>query len=271
MNPSPSLRIDGQFWLTSGGGDAQRAAGQGRVALLLHIDRHGSISAAAREMGMSYKAAWDAVDAINNLAGEPLVVRETGGKGGGGTRLTPRGRAVIAAFEAIDQAHQRFIADASRALDGDLDPLTLIRRLNMKTSARNQFHGQVAAIRRGAVNDEIEVVLPGGTPLYATITHESTDDLGLAVGQDVVALVKAPWVVLATGNDIRVSARNRLPGTVGHITAGAVNAEVGLVLPGGGTLIAIVTNDAVQELQLQEGAAVTALINAAHVILAVPG
>lgn len=271
MTPTPSLRIEGQFWLTADLAGTHPAAGEGRIALLQLIDRHGSISAAAREMGMSYKAAWDAVDAINNLAGEPLVQRETGGKGGGGTRLTGRGRAFIAAFEAIARAHRRFMDDACRALDGDLEPLTLIRRLNMKTSARNQFHGTVKAIHRGAVNDEIELLLPGGTPLCATITHESTGELGLAVGQDVVALVKAPWVVLATGENLRVSARNRLAGTVEHITAGAVNAEVRLALPGGGTLVAIVTHDAVQELQLREGTAVTALVNASHVILAVPG
>ena len=85
------IEVGGSLWLASGGKDGA-AAGHGRIALLRAIDAHGSISAAAREMGMSYKAAWDAIDAINNLAGTPLVVRETGGKGGGGTRLTPQGK-----------------------------------------------------------------------------------------------------------------------------------------------------------------------------------
>ena len=76
------IEVGGSLWLASGGKDGA-AAGHGRIALLRAIDAHGSISAAAREMGMSYKAAWDAIDAINNLAGTPLVVRETGGKGGG--------------------------------------------------------------------------------------------------------------------------------------------------------------------------------------------
>lgn len=263
-----AFKANASLWLEHG---SASLGGKGRIGLLRAIDTHGSISAAARALGMSYKAAWDAVDAMNNLAGTPLVIRETGGKGGGGTRLTEDGRALVATFSLVEQAHQRFVADASRALDGKLDQLTLIRRLGMKTSARNQFHGTVAAIHRGAVNDEIELSLPGGTALFATITRESTAELGLSVGQDVLALVKAPWVVLATGEDLRVSARNRLAGTVEHITAGAVNAEVRLALPGGGTLVAIVTHDAVQELQLREGAAATALINASHVILAVPG
>ncbi|MEZ5579956.1 MAG: LysR family transcriptional regulator [Candidatus Competibacteraceae bacterium] len=62
--------------------------GAGRVELLEHIDECGSIARAAKRMGMSYKTAWDAVEAMNNLADRPLVVRATGGKGGGGTQLT---------------------------------------------------------------------------------------------------------------------------------------------------------------------------------------
>ncbi len=263
---SPALAVGGDFWLAGPDG----AAGAGRIALLRAIDTHGSISAAAREMGMSYKAAWDAVDTMNNLAGQPLVIRETGGKGGGGTRLTEQGHRIVASYELIAQAHRRFVEDATQALNGAGDQLQLLRRLSMKTSARNQFHGKVTAIHRGAVNDEIELALPGDSTLYATITHESTSELALAPGSDVIALVKAPWVVLACGDKVRVSARNRLQGNVARVTRGAVNAEVALALPGGGTLVAIVTNDAVDELALVEGATVTALINASHVILAVP-
>jgi molybdate transport system regulatory protein len=263
----PRLKANASLWLEQG---AASIAGKGRIELLRAIDTHGSISAAAREIGMSYKAAWDAVDTMNNLAGKPLVIRETGGKGGGGTRLTPHGHELVAAYALIEQAHRRFMAEASRALGGGNDALSLIRRLSMKTSARNQFHGKVKAIHRGAVNDEIELALPGGTALFATITHESTAELGLQKGSDVVALVKAPWVMLATGNDLRVSTRNVLAGTVATVTPGAVNSEVTLALPGGGTLVAIVTNESVTDLALAEGAPVQALINAAHIILAVP-
>jgi molybdate transport system regulatory protein len=80
----------------------------------------------------------------------------------------------------------------------------------MKTSARNQFHGKVSQIKTGAVNDEIEIELPGGDKLVAIITSESTKNLGLQVGGDAIALIKAPWVIVATGdNDIKLSARNR--------------------------------------------------------------
>ena len=263
------IEVGGSLWLASGGKDGA-AAGHGRIALLRAIDAHGSISAAAREMGMSYKAAWDAIDAINNLAGTPLVVRETGGKGGGGTRLTPQGKRFIESFALIDTAHQRFLHDVTVALADGGDTLKLLRRLAMKTSARNQFYGKVAALRRGAVNDEVELELPGGDRIVAIITHESTAELGLAVGSDAVAMVKASWVLLAAGDStLKLSARNQLRGMVQKIVSGAVNAEVTVELPGGTVVTAIVTNSSVDSLGLAVGKPAAVLFKASSVIIGV--
>ncbi|MCM3755038.1 TOBE domain-containing protein, partial [Bacillus licheniformis] len=106
----------------------------------------------------------------------------------------------------------------------------------MKTSARNQVFGKVASIVRGTVNDEVTLALPGGQSVVAVLTHESADALGLREGADACALVKASWVVLAVddgGPDLKVSARNRLRGSVDAVAAGAVNSEVTLALDGG--------------------------------------
>jgi molybdate transport system regulatory protein len=266
MCPAP-LIPGASLWLQSG---EQSLAGRGRIALLRSVAELGSISAAARAMGMSYKTAWDAIDSMNNLAGQELVARSTGGRGGGGARVTAQGLALIAAWELAEQAHRRFVADLGRAL-GDTDgTLSILERLRMKTSARNQFHGRITRIQRGAVNDEITLDIGGGTLLVATITHDSTTELALTQGADVVALVKAPWVLLATGEGLRVSTRNCLRGTVARITRGAVNSEVALTLTGGSTLVAIIINESVDDLALREGGEATALINASHILLAVP-
>ena len=66
-----------------------------RIALLQHIAEQGSITAAAKSAGISYKAAWDAIDELNNLAQTPLVERSIGGKGGGGARLSVAGLRVL--------------------------------------------------------------------------------------------------------------------------------------------------------------------------------
>src|SRR5690606_36764663 len=84
----PSMDVRGLIWLAY---DDENFGGPGRIALLEAIGSDGSITRAARRVGLSYKAAWDAIYRMNNLAGEPLVSRVTGGKGGGSTRLTARG------------------------------------------------------------------------------------------------------------------------------------------------------------------------------------
>ncbi|HYC42312.1 MAG TPA: TOBE domain-containing protein [Noviherbaspirillum sp.] len=267
MPATKKMHLEGRLWIAR---DESNLAGHGRVDLLQRIAGTGSISQAAKSMGMSYKAAWDAVDAMNNLAGEPLVERVSGGKGGGGTRLTERGKRLVAAFRIIEEEHQRFLHALGENIDDFTGTYQLFRRLNMKTSARNQFYGKVAEIRSGAVNDEIAVELQGGDHIVAVITQESTRHLDLHPGSDVVALIKAPWVMVATEN-IRMSAQNRLSGTVVKLQHGAVNAEVIIQLAGGTTVCAIISNDSADELELAEGKPAAAIFNASHVILGVPG
>src|SRR5262245_6051873 len=81
--------------------DGEKVLGRGRVELLQHIDHHRSISAAAKEMGMSYRRAWSLVRAMNAAAGEPLVAATTGGPGGGGAELTARGREAIELYQSL--------------------------------------------------------------------------------------------------------------------------------------------------------------------------
>jgi molybdate transport system regulatory protein len=141
----------------------------------------------------------------------------------------------------------------------------------MKVSARNVFKGTISALEEGAVNAEVTLGLPGGNSLVAVVTMASVKNLGLAVGKEAVALVKAPWVMLMTeGSDIRLSARNCLTGTVSSVNDGAVNAEVVVTLDGGADVYAIVTRQAVEELGLKPGVSATAVIKASHIILGVP-
>ncbi|WP_442107257.1 TOBE domain-containing protein [Pseudomonas sp. NUPR-001] len=141
----------------------------------------------------------------------------------------------------------------------------------MKVSARNVFKGQVSKVQAGAVNAEVSLQLPGGEQLVAVVTMESVNNLGIAVGKEAVALVKAPWVMLMTeSSDIRLSARNCLQGTVLSVNDGAVNAEVVIELAGGTKIYSIVTRDAVAELGLAPGVSATAVIKASHIILGVP-
>lgn len=270
------LDLAGSLWLRT---DGETLAGAARIALLAAIGETGSITAAAKSVGLSYKAAWEAVDAMNNLAGVSLVVRSTGGKGGGGTTLTPRAERLIETYRALEREHRKFIERASAAIDDFADDWALIGRIGMKTSARNQLSGTVESITRGAVNDEVALTLPGGQRIVAVVTHESSEALGLVVGKRAFALVKASWIMLAVdespgASSLRISARNRLRGTIEKVTTGAVNSEVSLVLENAASdeatrtvLTAIITNESVSALELDVGKPVIAVFKASSVIL----
>ncbi|MGF6504809.1 TOBE domain-containing protein [Paraburkholderia sp. 32] len=271
--PRDALELGGSVWFQAG---TQTLGGAARIALLAAIGETGSITSAAKAVGISYKGAWDAIDTMNNLAGEPLVVRLTGGKGGGGTTLTPRAMKLIETFRAVEREHRRFLERAGAAIgEGFATDWDLIGRIGVKTSARNQFYGTVSAIERGTVNDEVSLALPGGHTIVAVLTHESTEALGLAVGVAAFALIKASWVVLLVPGDgdrdapLSLSARNQLRGTVHSVKRGAVNAEVSLGLEGGAVVTAVVTNGSVDMLGLQEGASAVAVFKASSVILGV--
>ncbi|MCG3188745.1 MAG: Molybdenum-pterin-binding protein MopA [Burkholderiaceae bacterium] len=261
------LQVQGSLWFTVGG---ESLGGRDRIDLLRALAEHGSITRAARAHGISYKAAWDAIDAMNTLAGEPLVERSAGGRGGGSSRLSARGLRLIERFEQIDAAHQRFLNLLDeQAIDLER-PFSLLRVLNMKTSARNQFVGTVSALRAGAVNDEVEITLPGGQRIVAVVTQASTQALGLRTKMTVIALVKSSSIVVATDLDgAKVSARNQLAGTIGAVTPGAVNSEVVIDLDGGDRIAAIVTEGSARALGLKPGVRATALFKATSVILAV--
>ena len=98
LGDKPGWGIKVRVWVER---DGVKVLGPGRVELLGHIDREKSISAAARQMGMSYRRAWELVQAMNEAAGEPLVEATTGGPGGGGAAVTPRGHEAIRLYHQL--------------------------------------------------------------------------------------------------------------------------------------------------------------------------
>jgi molybdate transport system regulatory protein len=246
--------------------------GDTRIRLLEAIDQHGSISQAARAVPMSYKAAWDAIDAMNNLSAEPLVLRSTGGRNGGGTQLTEHGRRTIALYRALDAEYQAALERLAASLDAgqarDFDQFRqLLRRMSMKTSARNQFAGTVVGLREGDVDYEVRLRLDPHTEVVAIITRDSATALGLQMGAEVWALVKSSSVLLLTDPNVRTTARNHLWGEVTRVHPGPVNAEVTLALPGGRSVCAVITHESVESLGIEVGQQACAVFKASAVIL----
>jgi molybdopterin-binding protein len=139
----------------------------------------------------------------------------------------------------------------------------------MKTSARNQFAGEIVQLTHGAVNDEVTLRTADGLEIVAIITHGSAKTLGLAVGKQAFALVKASSVIVMVDvSKDQVSARNCIAGTVTAVTTGAVNSEV-TIGAGSAQIAAIVTNESVERLGLAVGQAATAIFKASSVIVGV--
>lgn len=140
----------------------------------------------------------------------------------------------------------------------------------MKTSARNQFAGTISQLDIGPVTAQATLALAGGGEITAALTAASAKRLALAKGKEAIALVKSSAVVLATDLDgYTLSARNQLAGTISRVDKGAVNSAIGVTLPGGAVVTAIVTNDSVAALGLAVGKPATAVFKAYAVMLAV--
>jgi molybdate transport system regulatory protein len=253
-------------------GDGMKIGAE-RIALLEKVGELGSIAAAAKALDMSYKSAWDSVQALNNLFEHPLVLAHPGGRQGGATAITEQGRTVIQAFRLLEAELAQTLNLFERRLSTDsvasLDQL--LRGFSMKSSARNALRGTVARITADTVSAEVVLRMSERVEIAAVISRRSLDALGLQVGSEAVALIKASFVILAAdeGEGARTSARNQLAGTVIERIDGEVNSEVTLELDAGKTLTATLTRTSADALALAEGSRALALVKASHVILVV--
>jgi molybdate transport system regulatory protein len=91
--------------------------GPGKAALLESVHSSGSISAAARAMGMDYKRAWHLIDSLNQAFKTPAVERTTGGAGGGGAALTPFGEELLTRYRKLEAAARELAASDLKALE----------------------------------------------------------------------------------------------------------------------------------------------------------
>lgn len=109
--PPSRLKIKAQVCL-----EDRIAIGPGKADLLAAVEREGSIAAAGRSLGISYRRTRDMIDTLNQCWGMAVVLTEKGGRTGGGSRLTERGHDVLNAYRALDQALEQTAARHSPAL-----------------------------------------------------------------------------------------------------------------------------------------------------------
>ncbi|MBX3611351.1 MAG: TOBE domain-containing protein [Hydrogenophaga sp.] len=204
-----------------------------RLDVLRRIAVGDSISQAAREVGVSYKAAWQAIETLSQTSGQALVDRTVGGSGGGGAVITEAGMRLLQLADELAQAREAVL---SRFSGGAM----VAAGLQLRTSMRNQLACQVVALQPLAPDDPtvwVQCETRGGQRLSASVTRESCDLLGLAPGRRVLLLCKATAVVVGPAHrsvrNAAVSESARLNGEVQRIAPGRDRDEVVLGLPGG--------------------------------------
>ncbi len=239
-----------------------------RITLLKQIEQTGSISQGAKNAGISYKSAWDAINEMNQLSEQMLVDRATGGKGGGGAQLTRYGQRLIQLYELLAQIQQKAFDVLS---DDDALPLNsllaAISRFSLQTSARNQWFGTVTGRDRAQVQQHVDVLLADGTTrLKVALTARSGERLGLDEGKEVLVLLKAPWVNITQDSAAAAGADNQLPGRISHIEHGEAQSEVLMTLPDGQTLCATLAREQADRLAPESEA--IAYFSADRVIIA---
>lgn len=234
-----------------------------RMELLRLIGITGSISQAAREAGVSYKAAWQAIHTLTNLAGVALVDRVVGGVGGGGAQLTHAAQQLLNAAQQMDGARKevlaRFTGGAAQALPG----------AGLRTSMRNNLPCTVIELQTASRNELtvcVRMQLPGGEVLSSSITKESSELLGLHLGSSVLALCKATAVFMYGLNkpEFRNRNANFLSGRVTRMSRGTLRDEVAMGLPGGMQLVGFTDKSH----HMRVGSKVTACIDDNAVVIA---
>ncbi len=177
LRPTAALLLEGRG----------RSIRPDQVRALEAIRAHGSLTAAARSLQVSYKHLWTPIQRLEDASGRRLVASVRGGRGGGGqATLTPAGLKLIEEYRRVAGGLEGVVRDEGFWED-----------VGLRLSTRNRLHGTVRAVEKDRAAARIVVEVRGPARLSALITREAADDLDLKVGDAVEALVKSTEVMLA--------------------------------------------------------------------------
>lgn len=260
----PPRKIDALLALRS---DGKLLIGRDRIKVLEAVAEHKSISKAAKAVGFSYKAAWDAVTAINNLLPSPAFVTKAGGKSGGGAEVTPEGLKLIETFHRLEDRLSRISSTIAEAGLDSQDDL-LFWGVGLRISARNLFRAEVVSIKKWPVDVELTLRISGEHMIHAIVTNDGADDLDLKPGRKVIALVKSSFIEVGVADRETNDARNLFTGVVTRRTDAERNCELLIDIGSGKTMTAVLPRRNIETQGIVEGSRVSARFAPEDVILA---
>ncbi|WP_373778854.1 TOBE domain-containing protein [Glaesserella sp.] len=197
-----------------------------RITLLKEIRESGSINQAAKNAKVSYKSAWDHLEAMNHISPKPLLERNAGGKNGGGTVLTSYAERLLQLYDLLEKTQEKAFAilqDETIPLDS---LLSATARFAPQSSARNQFFGKVVRLQLEDIHCYVDIDVEGfNAPLRASITEQSAERLQLTVNKEVMLMIKAPWIKIHTQP---VDCANHFAARINKITDKGKHKEIAL-------------------------------------------
>lgn len=177
LRPTAALLLEGKG----------RSVRPDQIRALQAVREHGSLTAAAASLGVSYKHLWTTLQRLEAATGQPLVRRTRGGRGGGGeASLTSAAVRLLEEYRHVSGGLAGVVRDEGFWED-----------MGLKLSTRNRLRGTVRSVEKDRAAARIVLEVRGPIRLSALITREAADDLELRAGDTVEALVKSTEVMLA--------------------------------------------------------------------------
>ena len=176
---SPKFKL----WLSEGTHDV---IGEGGVSLLKAINEFGSITAAAKKIGMSYRFAWNQIKEIERATNQTILKTKIGGENGGSAELTPQAKEILNDYDRTNKYLSQVLKDKEHW-----------EWIGLKISARNRLKGIIKDIEKGPVTSKIKIKIIKPVTVTAVITKEAVDDLELTTGDTVEAVIKSTEVMIS--------------------------------------------------------------------------
>jgi molybdate transport system regulatory protein len=237
--------------------------------LLTAIEATGSLVAASKQASLSYKGAWDMIERASLLSPRPLIERNPGGGSDRGTKLTETGAGLLAIYRTLQIRREEVVRTLHEEFSRDPILLQWHRGLILRSSTRNQWLGDVLSIKQGETSAIVTLQLSDGGQLMARVGQAFVKAIGLAPGNPVIAIVKAPMVHLQKAmGDYEMTAENRYEGRVKAIHSDEVTAEIIVGLPSGLQVVTSLSAHGVDVLGIETGDEVWVCFDADDVILA---
>jgi molybdate transport system regulatory protein len=177
-------KLSYKLWIED---DGRPILGKGGAEILEQIGKEKSISMAAKQLGMSYRYVWNYLQKIEKTVGEHVVVTFRGGKsGGGGAELTERGKSLLGEYKRLE-VYMGEVLGEERSWEVK----------GLKISARNRLKGKVTNVEKNGLMAKVKVEIAVPATVTAMISKEAAEDLGIKIGDQVEAIVKATEVMIA--------------------------------------------------------------------------